>query len=158
MTCCMLATLWWHSVWCQCCMTCSMLIYGLWWMLPPMFWLYKMLVEWSMVAFILVTRIFLLHFVHELIQIFWAHFFAFWIDSHFCNSVVWLVIYALLLHYSTNFWTCLFLQDGVCPFFGILHWWRWSHHCFDSNGIQIADIFFCISNFELARATNVLII
>ena len=28
----MLATLWWHSVWCQCCMTCCcMLIDGLWW-------------------------------------------------------------------------------------------------------------------------------
>ena len=126
----MLSTLWWHLVWCQCCMTCSMLIDGLWWMLPPTFWLYKMLVEWYMVAFILVTRIFLLHFVHELILIFWAHFFAFWIDSHFCNSVVWLIIYALLCFYM------------ILPIFGLIFFCRMVFALFlgffiDGDGVTI---------------------
>ena len=112
----------------------DLLLHAYWWammMLPPTFWLYKMLVECSMVTFILVTRIFLLHFVHELIQIFWAHFFTFWIDSHFCNSVVWLVIYALLLHYSTNFWTYFFCRKVFALFLGFF---------IDGDGVTIVLI------------------
>ena len=135
----------WHSVWCNAYMTCCCfldasiidacntlvtlslmpvlydLLHAYWWammMLPPTFWLYKMLVECSMVAFILVTRIVLLHFVHELILIFWAHFFAFWIDSHFCNSVVWLVISALLCFYI------------ILPIFGLVFFAGWWFSCF----------------------------
>ena len=112
----------------------DLLLHAYWWammMLPPTFWLYKMLVECSMVAFILVTKIFLLHFVHELILIFWAHFFAFWIDSHFCNSVVWLVIYALLCFYI------------ILPIFGLIFFAGRCLPCFwDSSLMEMESSLF----------------